>query len=99
MELEDGLTMKNKEQVKRDAYMAKQIKAALAWAKKELAKCEKDGLSKSDVADHILAHVGRTWNIGAQRAVETKLKLYFTQPADELEPEDEDFDEEGEDLE
>lgn len=69
--------------------MAKCIAAALAWAKKELAKAAKDGLTPGDVADHILAHVGKTWNIGSQRAVEKKFKLYFTQPPDTDEPDDE----------
>lgn len=85
----------------RDRYMRKQITAAIEWARKEIRKCVKQGLTGTEQADHILAEVGRRWNIGAMSAVQKYFKLQTTQPDDENEYGDSDeevevFDEDGE---
>ena len=68
-----------KEQKERDAYMAKQIAAAIKWARKEIARVKKEGLVGSEQADYILAEVGRRFNIGAMNAVEKEFKLVTTE--------------------
>ena len=67
------------------------------WATKKLAQVQKQGLLPGEAADYILAEVGRRFNIGAMNAVEKKLDLHPKQPDDE--PEDEEFDEDGEEIE
>ncbi len=83
-------------QCERDAYMKKAIAAAVKWATKELARVRKEGLLPGEAADHILAEVGRRWNIGAMNAVEKKLDLHPTQPDDEEDDEEEEDEEEEE---
>ena len=65
-------------------------KSALEWAKKELARINKKGWPKDEINHHILAEIGREFNIGAQDYVQKKLKLEWPEP--EPEPPDEDED-------
>lgn len=78
---------------KRQAYLETAIANALKWARSAKTNLERKGWKSQEIADHILAEVGRMpCGIGCQRAVEKELGLSFTQPTDE--PEDFEEDEE-----
>jgi hypothetical protein len=76
-----------------DAGMRRMKKQALAWAKREAKRCQQQNIPATMYGDHILAEVGRHWNVGCLYYVQSELKINFhvqdESEVDELDEEEE----------
>lgn len=65
---------------------------ALVWATAELSRCRARNWNPGEAENHVIAEVGRRWNIGCEAYVREMLKITWTD-TDGPEPEDENEDE------